>query len=92
MKQLYWYILIEPWLYWYIQIEPWLYWYILIESWLYWYILRHVCELVEFKKEEVRSNFRQLHTLLLLRETFLLKKMDDIVTLARQEVAEKGIL
>ena len=54
--------------------------------------LKHVCELLELKKEEVGSNFHQLHTLLLLRETFLLKKMDDIDTLARQEVAEKGIL
>eukprot|EP00800_Vazella_pourtalesii_P001056 TRINITY_DN10895_c0_g1_i2.p1 TRINITY_DN10895_c0_g1~~TRINITY_DN10895_c0_g1_i2.p1 ORF type:complete len:121 (+),score=35.17 TRINITY_DN10895_c0_g1_i2:239-601(+) len=54
--------------------------------------LTNLSELVELKKEEVRSNFRQLHTLLLLRETFLLKKMDDIVTLARQEVAEKANL
>ena len=54
--------------------------------------LTNLSELVELKKEEVRINFRQLHTLLLLRETFLLKKMDDIVTLARQEVAEKANL
>ena len=44
---------------------------------------------VELKKEEVRSNFQQLHTLLLVRETFLLKEMDDIVMLVRQEVVEK---
>ena len=55
--------------------------------------LTDLSELVELKKEEMRSNFQQLHTLLLVRETFLLKEMDDIVKLARQEVSEKkGIL
>ena len=44
---------------------------------------------VELKKEEVRSNFQQFHDLLFVRENFVLKEMDDIVTLARQEVAEK---
>ena len=44
---------------------------------------------VELKKEKMRSNFQQLHTLLLVRETFLLKEMDDIVMLVRQEVVEK---
>ena len=46
-------------------------------------------ERVALKKEEVRSNFQQFHHLLSVREEFLLKEMDDIVTLARQEVAEK---
>ena len=46
-------------------------------------------ELVALKKEEVRSNFQQFHHLLSVREEFLLREMDDIVTLARQEVAEK---
>ena len=41
------------------------------------------------KKEEVRSDFHQLHGLLAIRETFLLKEMDEVVTRARQEVAEK---
>ena len=38
---------------------------------------------------EVRSNFQQFHCLLAVRETFLLKEMDDIVTTARQELKEK---
>ena len=46
-------------------------------------------EQVTLKKEEVRSNFHQLHGLLAVRETFLLKEMDEVVTRARQEVAEK---
>ena len=51
--------------------------------------LTDLSELVELRKEEVRSNFQQLHDLLLERENFLLKEMNDIVTLARQEIAEK---
>ena len=51
--------------------------------------LTDLSERVELKKEEVRSNFQQFHDLLFVRENFLLKEMDDIVTLARQEVAEK---
>ena len=51
--------------------------------------LTDLSERVEFKKEEVRSNFQQFHDLLFVRENFVLKEMDDIVTLARQEVAEK---
>ena len=46
-------------------------------------------EQVELKKEEVRSNFHQLHGLLLVRETFLLREMDEIVSQARQEITEK---
>ena len=46
-------------------------------------------EQVELKKEEVRSNFQQLHGLLVVRETFLLRKMDEIVIQAGQEIAEK---
>ena len=46
-------------------------------------------EQVTLKKEEVRSDFHQLHGLLAVRETFLLKEMDEVVTRARQEVAEK---
>ena len=46
-------------------------------------------EQVELKKEEVRSNFQQLHGLLVVRETFLLREMDEIVTQARQEITEK---
>ena len=46
-------------------------------------------EQVELKKEEVRSNFQQLHGLLVVRETFLLKEMDEIVTQAKQEITEK---
>ena len=46
-------------------------------------------EQVELKKEEVRSNFQQLHGLLEVRETFLLRKMDEIVIRARQEITEK---
>ena len=51
--------------------------------------LTDLSEQVALKKEEVRSNFQQFHHLLSVREEFLLKEMDDIVTLARQEVAEK---
>ena len=46
-------------------------------------------EQVELKKEEVRSNFQQLHGLLVVRETFLLREMDEIVIRARQEITEK---
>ena len=46
-------------------------------------------EQVELKKEEVRSNFHQLHGLLVVRETFLLREMDEIVIRARQEITEK---
>ena len=46
-------------------------------------------EQVELKKEEVKSNFQQLHGLLAVRENFLLKEMDEVVTRARQEVTEK---
>ena len=46
-------------------------------------------EQVELKKEEVRSNFQQLHGLLAVRETFLLREMDEVVTRVRQQVAEK---
>ena len=51
--------------------------------------LTDLSEQVALKKEEVRSNFQQFHHLLSVREEFLLREMDDIVTLARQEVAEK---
>ena len=51
--------------------------------------LTDLSEQVELKKEEVRSNFQQFHDLLFVRENFLLKEMDDIVTLVRQEVLEK---
>ena len=44
---------------------------------------------VELKKEEVRSNFQQLHGLLAVRETFLLREMDEIVIRARQAITEK---
>ena len=46
-------------------------------------------EQVELKKEEVRSNFQQLHDLLVVRETFLLREMDEIVIRVRQEITEK---
>ena len=46
-------------------------------------------EQVELKKEEVRSNFQQLHGLLVVRETFLLREMDEIVIRARQAITEK---
>ena len=46
-------------------------------------------EQVKLKKEEVRSNFQQLHNLLLERENVLLNEMDDIVTQVGQEVEEK---
>ena len=46
-------------------------------------------EQVERKKEEVKSNFQQLHGLLAVRENFMLKKMDEVVIRARQEVTEK---
>ena len=46
-------------------------------------------EQVELKKEEVRSNFQQLHGLLVVRETFLLREMDEVVIRARQEITEK---
>ena len=46
-------------------------------------------EQVELKKEEVRNNFQQLHGLLVVRETFLLREMDEVVTQARQEITEK---
>ena len=51
--------------------------------------LTDLSERVELKKEEVRSNFQQFHDLLFVRENFVLEEMDDIVTIARQEVAEK---
>ena len=51
--------------------------------------LTDLSERVELKKEEVRSNFQQFHDLLFMRENFVLKEMEDIVTLARQEVAKK---
>ena len=51
--------------------------------------LTDLSERVELKKEEVRSNFQQFHDLLFVRENFVLKEMDDIVTIARQEVTEK---
>ena len=51
--------------------------------------LTDLSEQVALKKEELRTNFQQFHHLLSVREKFLLKEMDDIVTLARQEVAEK---
>ena len=46
-------------------------------------------EQVELKKEEVRSNFQQLHGLLVVRETFLLREMDDVVSRGRQAINEK---
>ena len=46
-------------------------------------------EQVELKKEEVRSNFQQLHGLLAVRENFLLREMDDVVSRAGQEITEK---
>ena len=46
-------------------------------------------EQVELKKEEVRSNFQQLHSLLAVRETFLMREMDEVVTRVRQQVTEK---
>ena len=46
-------------------------------------------EQVALKKEEVRSNFQQLHGLLVVRETFLLREMDEIVIRARHEITEK---
>ena len=46
-------------------------------------------EQVELKKEEVRSNFQELHGLLVVRETFLLGEMDEIVIQARQAITEK---
>ena len=51
--------------------------------------LTDLSEQVELKKEEMRSNFQQLHDLLSVRESFLLKEMDDIVALTRHEVEEK---
>ena len=51
--------------------------------------LTDLSERVELKKEEVRSNFQQFHDLLFVRENFVLKEMDDIVKLAKQEVTEK---
>ena len=46
-------------------------------------------EQVELKKEEVRSNFHQLHGLLVVRETILLREMDEVVIRARQAITEK---
>ena len=46
-------------------------------------------EQVELKKEEVRSNFQQLHSLLEVRETFLLREMDEVVIRSKQEITEK---
>ena len=46
-------------------------------------------EQVELKKEEVRSNYHQLHGLLVVRETFLLREMDEVVTQARNEITEE---
>ena len=46
-------------------------------------------EQVELKKQEVRSNFHQLHGLLVVRETFLLKEMGEFAIRARQEITEK---
>ena len=46
-------------------------------------------EEVELKKEEVRSNFQQLHGLLVVRETFLMREMDEVVIQARQAITEK---
>ena len=37
----------------------------------------------------MRSNFQQLHGLLVVRETFLLREMDEVVIQARQEITEK---
>ena len=51
--------------------------------------LTDLSEQMDLKKEEVRSNFKLFHDLLFVRENFVLKEMDDIVTLAREEVAEK---
>ena len=51
--------------------------------------LTDLSEEVELKKEDLRNNFQQLHGLLAVRETFLLKEMDEVVTRARQEVTEK---
>ena len=51
--------------------------------------LNDLSEQVKLKKEEVRSNFYQLHSLLSLREEFLLREMDNIVQLARQEMVER---
>ena len=49
----------------------------------------NLCEHVERNKEKVRRKFIQLHGLLFVRETFLLKEMDDIVTRSRQKIKEK---
>ena len=46
-------------------------------------------EQVELKKEEVKSNFHQLHGLLVVRETFLLREMDEVVSQVRQAITEK---
>ena len=46
-------------------------------------------EQVELKKGEVRSNFQQLHGLLVVRETFLLREMDEVVSQVRQAITEK---
>ena len=48
-------------------------------------------EQVKIKKEEARSNFQQLHGLLVVRETFLLREMEEIVIRARQAITEKRI-
>ena len=46
-------------------------------------------EQVELKKEEVRRNFQQLHGLLAVRETFLLREIGEVVTQEKQEITEK---
>ena len=51
--------------------------------------LTDLSEQVELEKEEVRSNFHQLHGLLVVRETFLLREMDEVVIRARQAITEK---
>ena len=44
---------------------------------------------VEAKKQELRSNFKQLYDILVVRENFLLNEIDSVVTQAKQAVAEK---
>ena len=51
--------------------------------------LVELVEQVEREKEKTRDTFRQLHSLLMIREEGLLRELDGVVVEARQELKEK---
>ena len=51
--------------------------------------LVELIEQVQREKEKTRYTFQQLHSLLVIREEGLLRELDGVVVVARQELKEK---